>query len=83
MTGRRCICAVDQSCTVWVNGVEVAEHTGGYLPFSCEVTDALTPGENLLEVRVQRPVRDLSETGTHARGKQRLDRGTIWYKQYV
>jgi beta-galactosidase/beta-glucuronidase len=67
--------AVDQSCTVWVNGHEVAEHTGGYLPFSCEVTHALEDGENHLEVRV----RDLSETGTHARGKQRLDRGTIWY----
>ena len=24
-------------------------------------------------------MRDLSETGPHARGKQRLDRGTIWY----
>ena len=24
-------------------------------------------------------MRDLSETGVHARGKQRLDRGTIWY----
>ena len=71
--------AVDQSCVVWVNGAEVAAHTGGYLPFSFEITDALsgaaTEGENLLEVRV----RDLSETGVHARGKQRLDRGKIWY----
>ena len=24
-------------------------------------------------------MRDLSETGVHARGKQRLDRGKIWY----
>ncbi len=68
--------AVDQSCTVWVNGTEVGSHTGGYLPFTLEVTDQLTgSGEDLLEVRV----RDLSETGVHARGKQRLDRGTIWY----
>jgi beta-galactosidase/beta-glucuronidase len=67
--------AVDQSCVVWVNGQEVAAHTGGYLPFSCEVTRALVEGDNVLEVRV----RDLSETGVHARGKQRLDRGTIWY----
>ena len=67
--------AVDQTCTVWVNGHEVGRHTGGYLPFTFEVTDALVEGENLLEVRV----RDLSETGVHARGKQRLDRGTIWY----
>jgi beta-galactosidase/beta-glucuronidase len=67
--------AVDQSCTVWVNGVEVGRHVGGYLPFTLDVTDALDHGEELLEVRV----RDLSETALHARGKQRLDRGTIWY----
>ena len=67
--------AVDQSCTVWVNGHEVGSHTGGYLPFTLDVTDALESGEGLLEVRV----RDLSETSFHARGKQRLDRGEIWY----
>jgi beta-galactosidase/beta-glucuronidase len=71
--------AVDQSCTVWVNGHEVGSHTGGYLPFTLDVTDAVTgPSsgpDDLVEVRV----RDLSETGLHARGKQRLDRGTIWY----
>ena len=66
--------AVDQTCTVWVNGEEVGGHTGGYLPFTLDVTDQVQT-ENLLEVRV----RDLSETGVHARGKQRLDRGKIWY----
>ena len=71
--------AVDQLCTVWVNGIEVGGHTGGYLPFTLDITDAVVPstagGPDHLEVRV----RDLSETGLHARGKQRLDRGTIWY----
>jgi beta-galactosidase/beta-glucuronidase len=69
--------AVDQSCTVWVDGVEVGRHVGGYLPFTLDVTEAVgAPGvDRTLEVRV----RDLSETGPHARGKQRLDRGTIWY----
>ena len=68
--------AVDQSCTVWVNGVEVGAHTGGYLPFTLDITEAVgRDPEQVLEVRV----RDLSETGLHARGKQRLDRGTIWY----
>jgi beta-galactosidase/beta-glucuronidase len=70
--------AVDQTCTVWVDGHEVGSHTGGYLPFTLDVTDALAPADTdtaLVEVRV----RDLSETGPHARGKQRLDRGTIWY----
>lgn len=67
--------AVDQSCTVWVGGVEAGGHTGGYLPFTLDITDAVGVGEAELVVRV----RDLSETGPHARGKQRLDRGTIWY----
>jgi beta-galactosidase/beta-glucuronidase len=67
--------AVDQTCTIWVNGHEVGSHTGGYLPFTLDVTDRLAGGDTLLEVRV----RDLSETGLHARGKQRLDRGKIWY----
>ncbi|HET6153294.1 MAG TPA: glycoside hydrolase family 2 TIM barrel-domain containing protein [Marmoricola sp.] len=67
--------AVDQSCTVWVNGHEVGTHTGGYLPFTLDITDALVVGLQTVEVRV----RDLSETGPHARGKQRLDRGRIWY----
>lgn len=67
--------AVDQSCTVWFNGIEVGSHTGGYLPFTLDVTTTLVPGEQTVEVRV----RDLSETGPHARGKQRLDRGRIWY----
>ena len=67
--------AVDQCCTVWVNGHPAGSHVGGYLPFTLEVTDLVRAGENLLEVRV----RDLSETSFHARGKQRLDRGTIWY----
>lgn len=69
--------AVDQTCSVRVDGVEVGTHTGGYLPFDLDVTEPLgEPGsEHELVVRV----RDLSETAPHARGKQRLDRGEIWY----
>ncbi|WP_431683138.1 LamG-like jellyroll fold domain-containing protein [Kitasatospora sp. KL5] len=33
--------AVDYRATVWVNGVKVAEHTGGYTGFSADITDAL------------------------------------------
>ena len=71
--------AVDQTCTVWVDGHEVGGHTGGYLPFTLDVTEALDPapagGEHRLEVRV----RDVSDTSYHARGKQKLQRGNIWY----
>ncbi|MEV3982755.1 sugar-binding domain-containing protein [Nonomuraea sp. NPDC049758] len=67
--------AVDQTCRVWVNDVEVGGHSGGYLPFSFDVTDALTDGAGTLDVAVQ----DDSDTGRQSRGKQRLRRGGIWY----
>ena len=67
--------AVDQSCTVWVNDVEVGGNEGGYWRFGLDVTDALRDGDNVLVVAV----RDLSDGQQHASGKQRLERGAIWY----
>jgi hypothetical protein len=67
--------AVDQTCTVLLNGVEVGRNVGGYQPFSCDLTDALREHENTLVV----VVRDLSDGHDHATGKQRLRRGGIWY----
>jgi hypothetical protein len=67
--------AVDQVCTVWIDDVEVGAHTGGYLPFTIDITEQVKAPEFTITVRVQ----DFSETHFHARGKQRLDRGRIWY----
>ena len=66
---------VDHACSVWLDGVKLAEHEGAYLPFAIDVTEALTAGDHTLELCVFDP----SETGTQLRGKQRLDRGTMWY----
>jgi beta-galactosidase len=38
--------------TVTLNGVEVADYLGGYLPFSAEITDQLLPSGNVLAVRL-------------------------------
>src|SRR5579859_4178077 len=38
--------------TVTLNGTGVAEHLGGYLPFSAEITSTLRPGSNVLAVRL-------------------------------
>jgi len=38
--------------TVTLNGVEVADHLGGYLPFSAEITGQLRPRRNVLAVRL-------------------------------
>ena len=44
--------AVTHACRVYLNGEEIAEHTGGFLPFEVEITDLLNAGENLLTVAV-------------------------------
>ena len=36
--------AVDQTCTVWLNGVEVGGHHGGYLPFTLDLTEVVSTG---------------------------------------
>lgn len=66
--------AVDQTAWVFVNDVPVGEHTGGYLPFSCDITDALTDGANTLRVEVSDPL----DTALPY-GKQRRKRGGMWY----
>ena len=66
--------AVDQLAGVSVNGVRVAYHEGGYLPFWADVAGVLCPGENLLEVdAVDRLDRDLPY------GKQSRKPGGMWY----
>lgn len=60
--------AVDQECTVEVNGKFVGEHIGGYLAFHFDITDYLVAGENVLTLCVK----DMTEEKPHARGKQKL-----------
>ncbi len=66
--------AVDQYATIYANGHKVGEHTGGYLPFTLDVTGRLHDGENHLRVEVRDPLcRDLPY------GKQTDKRGGMWY----
>ena len=67
--------AVDWKCTVFVNGCVAGTHTGGYLPFSFDITALLIDGENTLEVSVTDP----TDTNWQQRGKQVLEPRTIWY----
>ena len=76
--GRRVILhfgAVDQTADVWVNGIHVVSHVGGYLPFDAEITKTLGEGEFTVIVRVT----DDTDESFHTRGKQRTKRGGIWY----
>ena len=65
--------AVDQIATVYLNGVLLGKHEGGYLPFSFDITDVLKE-ENLLEVKVI----DALDTD-YPYGKQTKKRGGMWY----
>ena len=67
--------AVDWQCSVWVNGVLLGEHTGGYNPFSFDITDVVTDGENELVVKVYDP----TDAGHQQRGKQVNKTHGFWY----
>ena len=67
--------AVDWKADIWVNDVKAGSHTGGYTPFSIDITDALKSGENSLIVRVW----DGTDTGFQPRGKQVRKPSGIWY----
>ena len=42
--------AVDYQCEVWINGISIGTHEGGYVGFSLEATSAIIPGENTVTV---------------------------------
>ena len=50
--------AVDWQADVWVNGIKVGSHTGGYTPFSFDITQALNGKSNTVVVRVWDPTDD-------------------------
>ena len=68
--------AVDQICNVYIDGKFVAYHKGGYLPFTVDITDFVTEE---LTVSILISVHDFSDTSYHARGKQQLERGGMFY----
>ena len=67
--------AVDWKTDVWVNDIKVGSHTGGYTPFSFDITSALVKGTNTLTVKVWDP----TDQGPQPRGKQVSRPEGIWY----
>ena len=67
--------AVDWKTDVWVNDVKVGSHTGGYAPFSFDITAALSAKNNKLVVKVWDP----TDKGYQPRGKQLSNPHGIWY----
>lgn len=67
--------AVDWKTDVWVNDVKVGSHTGGFIPFSFDITEALQRKNNTLLVKVWDP----TDKGYQPRGKQVSRPEGIWY----
>ena len=74
--------AVDQECSVFVNGIRVGGHKGGYLPFHFDITDSLRQGEMCIRDRDRagedgRPV-SMGEISTF--GLELFSSSQIFYK---
>jgi beta-galactosidase/beta-glucuronidase len=69
--------AVDYHATVWVNGMQVGEHEGGYTPFWFDITDLVPDHTCEIVVRAEDDPHDLAKP----RGKQdwELEPHSIWY----
>ena len=67
--------AVDWQCEVFVNDTAAGSHTGGYCPFTLDITSLIKDGENELVVKVYDP----TDKGWQQRGKQVLESKGFWY----
>ena len=68
--------AVDWAADIWVDGARVGSHTGGYTPFSFDITAALDGTKtHTLEVKVWDP----TNSSYQPRGKQVHQPNGIWY----
>lgn len=69
---------VDYFCAVFINGVAVGEHRGGYTPFCLDITDRVAVGSNTVRVKVRDDF-----NGAQLRGKQRrrAESYDCWYVQ--
>ncbi len=67
--------AVDWKTDVWINGVKVGSHEGGYTPFLFNITPFIKKGTQEIVVKVWDP----SDKGPQPRGKQVSNPNSIWY----
>jgi hypothetical protein len=67
--------AVDYQCEVFINDKSVGKHQGGYDPFTFDITDYLTQGEQSITVKVWDP----TVAEGFPRGKQTLNPEGIMY----
>lgn len=67
--------AIDWQSDIWLNGVKLGIHKGGYDPFSFKISSIVQKGKNQLVIRVYDP----TDAGFQPRGKQVNDPYGILY----
>jgi beta-galactosidase/beta-glucuronidase len=68
--------AVDWRSEVYVDGVKIGSHEGGYTPFTFDITSFIKKGnQHAIELSVWDPC----DNGPQPRGKQVSRPGSIWY----
>ena len=74
--------AVDQRCEIFVDGRKAGSHSGGYLPFTRDISGFLKKEEVLKAggCRLGLLVQDDSDTSFHSVGKQTLKPGGMYYQ---
>ena len=68
---------VDQECELYINSVFAIRHNNGYLPFECDIKPFIKDNEHVISIELR--VKDNSNKSKKAKGKQRLNRGGIFY----
>lgn len=68
--------AVDYAAEVFLNNKKVGGHTGGFDPFTLDLTDFLKPGGGPQQLSVQ--ITDPTNFGGQPTGKQHLDPSGMW-----
>ncbi len=71
--------ACDFNTTVWINGKEAGKHSGGYVPFSFNISEYLKEGENQVVVRVEDEELDNRPSGKQYYGNAK----GIWNTVYL
>jgi hypothetical protein len=75
-----CFGAVDYLSAVYVNGIQVGTHEGGYTPFEFDIRDVIRPGRNEVIVRVVDPSKE--GNGTEGVNYMHIPHGKqSWYVQ--
>lgn len=67
--------AVDWKTEIYLNDIKIGTHTGGYTPFSFDITPYLTSGNQKLVIKVWDPTTDSYQPV----GKQHRNPHGIWY----